>query len=111
MGVQKLGNNIYLDEDIIIRTDKDVYEGMGICMVPPMVKEANFNDSFVVVRVLNNQNSIEYWLIDKTQECTMLNEVPADSLHQIYYRFSNVYGPMDLVAFFKMKNEKRVHID
>lgn len=111
MGVQQLGDRIYLDEDIIVKTEKEDYDGVGVCMMPRSVKKVSFDDSFVIVKRMNDQGKNEFWLIDKKKESQMLEEVPADSLHQIYYKFSNVYGPMDSSAFFKMKDEKRVQLE
>jgi hypothetical protein len=111
LDVKELGDKIFLDYDIILRTEKTVYDGVGICMIPPTVQSVNFDKRFVIVRSLNNNNLAEYWLIDKEQECQMLDEIPSDSLHQIYYRFSNLYGPLDSIAFLNLKKEKAVSLD
>ena len=108
LGADKLGNRIFRDGDIIVFTKKENYDGVGISMVPPKVVRVEKDDRHVVVQTLDKRNTIKYWLIDKMAPSKELHYIKEDSLTQSYYKFSNVYGPLDSIGFIKMYTDKGV---
>ena len=111
LGVKKLGKRIYWDDKVIVVSTTDKYEGIGYDIIPPTIKKVNKDESFVIVQTLNGKNQIRYWLIDKTMEAEQLNHVKEDSAYGGYYKYSNVYGPLDSSDFINLKTEKGVKID
>lgn len=109
-GVKELGNRIYLDENQIIISTTEKYEGSGYCIVPPTITKVMKDGKFVIVQTLNGKNHLNYWLIDKGIESKELQYVE-DSLYWPYYKYSNVYGPMDSIEFLNLKKQKNVKID
>lgn len=111
LGVKKLGNKIYWDDKVIVLTKNDEYDGVGIIMVPPQIKKVAKNENYIIILTLNGANEKKYWLIDKTIESKMLDEVRADSNYWTYYKFSNVFGPLDSADFLNLKMQKKVELD
>ena len=107
--VKKLGERIYWDEEIVI-TKTDKYDGIGLCIIPVTIQKVNKDKKFVIVRTLNGKNQTKYWLIDKTMEAKQLRHVEADSAYRGYYKYSNVYGPLDSAEFFNLKAQKGVKL-
>ncbi len=110
LGVKELGHRIYLDENQIIITESDKYKGIGYCIIPPTIDKIKNDEKFVIVRTLNGNNQINYWLIDKGIEAKELQYIQ-DSLYGSYYKYSNVYGPMDSMEFLNLKKQKNVKIN
>ena len=99
-----------MDENQIIISKTEKYEGSGYCIVPPTIAKVMKDEKFVIVQTLNGKNQVNYWLIDKEIEAKELQYVE-DSLYWPYYKYSNVYGPMDSTEFLNLKRQKNVKID
>jgi hypothetical protein len=110
LDVKKLGDRIYWDDKIIVRTETDKYDGIGLCIIPPSIEKVKKDENHVIVQTSNGKNQIKYWLIDKTTEAKELSYVEADSSYWGYFKYSNVYGPLDSVDFFNLKAQKGVKI-
>lgn len=110
LGVKKLGKGLYYDYPLIIRTATDDYNGSGFCIIPPTILELRKDEKAVIVLTSNGKHQIKYWLIDKTEESKRLDEIKADSSYWGYHKYSNVYGPLDSIEFFKLKLVKNVQL-
>ena len=110
LGAEKLGDRIFRDGDVIVFTKTESYDGVGIATIPPKVVRVEKDDRHVVVQTLNKRNEVRYWLIDKTAAAKELHYIEEDSLTQNYYKFSNVYGPLDSSDFARLYTEKRVTV-
>lgn len=108
MGVKKLGPNLYYEYPLIFRTETDNYKDGGACIIPPTILEIRKDEKAVIVLTSNGKHEIKYWLIDKTEESERLKEIKADSSYWGYHKYSNVYGPLDSIDFFKLKINKGV---
>lgn len=110
LDVKKLGDRIYWDDKIIVVSTTDKYDGIGYCIIPPTIQKVSNDELFVIVRTLNGKNQTKYWLIDKTIESKEISHVEADSSYWGYYKYSNVYGPLDSTEFFNLKAQKGVKL-
>jgi hypothetical protein len=111
LGAKKLGNKIYWDDKIIVVTKSDEYKGVGLCIIPPTIEKVKKDEKFIIVQTLNGKKEIKYWLIDKRIEGKELNYVEEDSSYWSYYKYSNVYGPLDSVEFLNLKAQKDIKIN
>ena len=110
LGVKKLGNGIYYDDELIVKTSTDHYNGVGELIIPPTVKEYRKDENFIIVSTLNGKNQLNYWIIDKTTEGERLRETQDDSLYWGYTKYSNVFGPLDSANFYKLKSLKGIKL-
>ncbi len=110
-GEQKLGDRIYRVDNEILFSNDETYEGSAGSMIPPSVMEVNYDKKFIIVKSRNGKHQIEFWLIDKSMKTEFIKEIPGDSLHWIYDKYSNVFGPLDSIEFVKLKQQKGVELD
>ncbi len=98
---KNLGGGYYFDTDEILFTENLRYNGVGFCVIPPEVKEFEKNENYIIVKSLNINQEISYWIIKKEDNHNGINNFRIDSLYGRYYDFSNILGPMDSMLFFK----------
>lgn len=110
LGVKELGDRLYWDDKIIVLTETDKYEGIGLCIIPPTVKKVKYDEKVVLISALNEKNIIKYWLIDKTMEAKEPNYIGEDTSYFGYYKYSNVSGPLDPIEFEQLKIQKDVKL-
>jgi hypothetical protein len=110
-GVKDLGEGYYLDSDQILYTDKPSYNGIGLCVVPPRVHSLGKTDDFIVVVSKDNSGILWYWLILKKQNKEEIKYNEANKEIGSYYEYKNIYGPLDSLAFEKVKEERKIPAD
>jgi hypothetical protein len=110
-GVKVLGGGYYFDTDQILYSENTNYDGVGLVVVPNSVIDTKSDNNFVIVKSKNNENIIQYWIIDKEKPKRELKFHESDSLLNSYYVYNNVFGPLNLEQFENFKNKFKLKLE
>lgn len=83
---EDLGNNFYFVRDgnfsSIMRSADGKYKGTtGYEIIPPLVVDYNFNDSYIIAKTKGKKQSVKYWILDKAQHKREIPLEPLDSVN------------------------------
>ena len=95
---ESLGNEFYFVKDgnfsSIIKSEKKEYKGIeGTEVIPPLVTDYNFNDSYIVAKTKDEKQLIKYWIVEKSN-----------------YKIESPLVPLDSIQFYKILSEKNINL-
>jgi hypothetical protein len=109
--IKDLGDGYYLDQDQILYSKKNKYDGFGHCVIPSRVMKINYDDNYIIVSSLDKKNKPNFWVIEKSKSKQLIREFEENEINNMYIVYSNVLGPLDSAEFQKQLRIKQIQLD